>query len=134
MAKMKVHELAKELGIQSKDVLTFLQEKGVDVKAPQSSIEDGDVAAVKSHFGGATKVEKKEAPAKEEPAKAEAPKAEAPKAEPVKEAPKAEAPKTEPVKEAPKAAAVPVEAPKTEAPKAEAPKRISLFDKLFGNK
>ena len=27
MAKMKVHELAKELEIQSKDVLAFLQEK-----------------------------------------------------------------------------------------------------------
>ena len=30
MAKMKVHELAKELEIQSKDVLAFLQEKGID--------------------------------------------------------------------------------------------------------
>ena len=29
MAKMKVHELAKELEIQSKDVITFLQEKGI---------------------------------------------------------------------------------------------------------
>ena len=33
MAKIKVHELAKELEIKSKDVITFLQEKGVDVKA-----------------------------------------------------------------------------------------------------
>ena len=39
MAKIKVHELAKELEIKSKDVITFLQEKGVDVKAAQSSIE-----------------------------------------------------------------------------------------------
>ena len=38
MAKIKVHELAKELEIKSKDVITFLQEKGVDVKAAQSSI------------------------------------------------------------------------------------------------
>ncbi len=51
MAKIKVHELAKELGIQSKDVLTFLQDKGVDVKAAQSSIEDADVANVRNHFG-----------------------------------------------------------------------------------
>ena len=28
MAKIKVHELAKELEIKSKDVITFLQEKG----------------------------------------------------------------------------------------------------------
>ena len=31
MAKMKVHELAKELEIQSKEVLAFLQEKGFEV-------------------------------------------------------------------------------------------------------
>ncbi len=60
MAKIKVHELAKELGIPSKDVLTFLQDKGVEVKAAQSSIEDGDAQSVRSHFGGG---EKKEAPA-----------------------------------------------------------------------
>ena len=35
MAKIKVHELAKELEIKSKDVITFLQEKGVDVKAAE---------------------------------------------------------------------------------------------------
>ena len=39
MAKMKVHELAKELDKQSKDILTFLQEKGIDAKAPQSTLE-----------------------------------------------------------------------------------------------
>lgn len=37
MAKIKVHELAKELEIKSKDVITFLQEKGVDVKAAVAS-------------------------------------------------------------------------------------------------
>ena len=37
MAKMKVHELAKELEIQSKDVLAFLQEKGFEVKADTTS-------------------------------------------------------------------------------------------------
>ena len=40
MAKMKVHELAKELEIQSKDIITYLKEKGMEVKAAQSSIED----------------------------------------------------------------------------------------------
>ena len=29
MAKIKVHELAKELELQSKDILSFLQEKGI---------------------------------------------------------------------------------------------------------
>ena len=50
MAKIKVHELAKELEIKSKDILSFLQEKGMDVKAPQSSIEGEAVEWVKKKF------------------------------------------------------------------------------------
>jgi len=57
MAKMKVHELAKELEIQSKDVVAFLQEKGFEVKAAQSSVEDEQIALVKDKFG-----KKEEAP------------------------------------------------------------------------
>lgn len=38
MAKMKVHELAKELQKQSKEILAFLQEQGIEAKAPQSII------------------------------------------------------------------------------------------------
>ena len=92
MAKMKVYELAIELDKQSKEIVTFLTEKGVDVKSHMSTIEDDAINMVKAAFGGkaeAAKEEKKaEAPAKEEK-KAEAPKAEAPKATPAKE----EAPK-----------------------------------------
>ena len=66
----------------------------------------------------------------------------APAAEPVKEEPKAApAPVAEPVKEEPKAAPAPAAEPKPKAaaPKAEPEKkaetkRVSLFDKLFGNK
>ena len=90
MAKMKVHELAKELEIQSKDVIAFLQEKGIEVKAAQSSVEEEHVAMVKGHFG------KGEAKA-------------APKAETVKEESVKEDAKTEQKAAAP--------APKTEAPK-----------------
>ena len=79
MAKMKVHELAKELEIQSKEVLAFLQEKGFEVKAAQSSVEDEQIALVKGHFA------KSAAPAPKTPAKEEA-KAEEVKAVPVKEA------------------------------------------------
>ena len=50
MAKMKVHELAKELDIQSKEVLNFLQEKGVDVKAPQSIVEEDAAESVRKKF------------------------------------------------------------------------------------
>ncbi|MGN0330504.1 MAG: translation initiation factor IF-2 N-terminal domain-containing protein, partial [Kineothrix sp.] len=48
MAKMKVHELAKELDKQSKELIAFLQKKGVDVKAAQSSIEDEAIALVRN--------------------------------------------------------------------------------------
>ncbi len=42
--KKRVHEIAKERGLTSKDVLTALQKAGVDVKAAASSVEE-DVAA-----------------------------------------------------------------------------------------
>ena len=87
MAKMKVHELAKELDIQSKDVITFLTGKGVEVKAAQSSIEDDAIEMVRKKFGKAPA--KAEAPAKKEEApKAPAPKAEAPKTDGNAEPPK----------------------------------------------
>ena len=65
MAKMKVHELAKELEIQSKDVLTYLNENGIEVKAANSSVEDAAIEMVKTHFGKAA------APVKAEQAKEE---------------------------------------------------------------
>lgn len=59
MAKMKVHELAKELEIQSKEIVTYLREKGMDVKAAQSSIEDEAIALVRERFKtGGKNVEK----------------------------------------------------------------------------
>ena len=52
MAKMKVHELAKELNISSKEVIAFLQDKGIEAKAAQSAIEDSSVEIVRKAFGG----------------------------------------------------------------------------------
>ncbi len=53
MAKMKVHELAKELDIQSKDILAFLNDKGVEAKVAQSSVDDDAAALVRKKFGAA---------------------------------------------------------------------------------
>ncbi len=50
MAKMRVHELAKGLDKQNKEILAFLQEKGVEVKSVSSSVEDDVIALVKKHF------------------------------------------------------------------------------------
>ena len=65
MAKIKVHELAKELDKQSKEVLAFLQEKGIEAKAAQSAVEEDAAAMVRAHFGAAA------APKADAPAKAE---------------------------------------------------------------
>ena len=51
MAKIKVHELAKELELQSKDILSFLQEKGIEAKAAQSSLEEDAAALVRNSLG-----------------------------------------------------------------------------------
>ena len=84
MAKMKVHELAKELNISSKEVLALLQEKGIEAKAPQSSLEDSSIEIVRKAFGGKgdtqladnkkTEEVKKEAVGAGKPAAEEAPK------------------------------------------------------------
>ena len=105
MAKIRVHELSKQLNISNKDIIDTLGAKGIEIKSHMSNLDDSMVGIIKARFGG-----------KQEQPKAETVKT-APKAEPVKTAPKAETPKpaakvTEPVKAAPK-----VEQPKTEAPK-----------------
>lgn len=62
MAKVKVHELAKELNIQSKEILHYLAEQNIEVKSHMSSIEDDVIQVVKKKF------------AKEEPKQQERPK------------------------------------------------------------
>jgi translation initiation factor IF-2 len=44
MAKKRVHEIAKERGMSSKDVIATLQKAGLDVKAAASSVDEDDVA------------------------------------------------------------------------------------------
>ncbi len=74
MAKMRVHELAKELDKQSKELMTFLQGKGIDVKSVSSSIEDDAIALVKKHFGKNEEVKEEKPMAKAGEAAGEAPK------------------------------------------------------------
>jgi translation initiation factor IF-2 len=81
MAKKRIHEIAKEQGLSSKDVLDKLQAAGLDVKAASSSVEESDalraMSGEKSAAGngaGAT-ASSTPAPAKAPPAaaKSEAP-------------------------------------------------------------
>ncbi|MBA2630428.1 MAG: translation initiation factor IF-2 N-terminal domain-containing protein, partial [Thermoleophilaceae bacterium] len=43
MAKKRVHEIAKEKGIPSKEVLAILQKAGFNVKAAASSVDEADI-------------------------------------------------------------------------------------------
>jgi len=47
MTRKRVYELAKELGIDNKGLITHLGTLGVEVKSPSSSLEDSDVERVK---------------------------------------------------------------------------------------
>ena len=87
MAKIRVHELSKQLNISNKDIIDTLGAKGIEIKSHMSNLDDSMVGIIKAKFGAKT-----------------APKAEAPKA-----APKTEQPKPETAK--------PAAAPKADAQK-----------------
>ena len=65
MAKKKVHELAKEFEVQSKDIIGFFAEQGIDKKAG-SNVEDQEYDMVKAKFS-----KKNDAPVKAAPEKTE---------------------------------------------------------------
>ncbi len=152
MAAKRVHELAKEMGVESKQLLTTLEEMGKGVKNVLQSIDDATQAELAKKLKKKPEKAEKAAPktakatAKEAPAKAKeaAPKAkpaaakaapakpEAKKAAPAKshapapagQAPSKPKPERQPAKapEAAKPAAPPPEKPRTAQP-AKAPER-----------
>jgi len=137
--KLRVHELAKQLGVTSKELLATLKEQGEFVKTASSTIEPPVVKKMRAHYeaqsGGDDAAEKKQdnKPAKgaaKSTAKASAPK---PGAKPAAPKPGAEAPKPgakaaapKPGQGAPKpgqgAAAKPGAKPAAPKPGAQAPK------------
>ena len=73
MAKMKVYELAQEIGVKSAEILALLKNKGIEVKSHMSVLEDGQVEDVRKTMKTPAKSE--EAPKtteKSEPSKAAA--------------------------------------------------------------
>ena len=139
--QFKVNQLAKDLGIKTKDITDILKDKGFEAKS-QKALEAAEfdvlfehltssnqITNIEDYIDGITyipsvadgtpkaEVSKEEKP---EPAKKQAPKADAPKAGPAKAEPvKADAPKAEPAKKEPAKA----EPAKTDAPKAEPAKK-----------
>ena len=116
MAKLRVHELAKELGITSKELMGHLKEAGEFVKSSSSSLEPPVVRQMREKFAAALKTKK--ADAKPAP---KAPKPGAAKPGAAKPAPKKPAAPKAPAEQAP-APAPQAPTPKAPAPKAAAPK------------
>ena len=48
--KMRIYELAKELGKESKDIIAYLEEKGIDGKTASSALESAEVDSLTTHF------------------------------------------------------------------------------------
>ncbi|MEU5840403.1 translation initiation factor IF-2 [Rhodococcus sp. NPDC047139] len=146
--KARVHELAKELGVTSKELLARLKEQGEFVKSASSTVEPPVARRLRESFGktegngaakaaptsapkpGAPRPGPRPAPASPAPAspapaseaarpKPGAPKPAAPKPAPAPEKPAAPAPQA-PAAQAPAAQAAP-QAPAAEAPAAQAP-------------
>ncbi|MBT2595329.1 translation initiation factor IF-2 [Arthrobacter sp. ISL-72] len=120
MAKVRVHELAKELGITSKDAVTKLQELGEFVRSASSTIEAPVVRKLRNAYPAAG-ASKSEAPAAapKAPASPAASRPAAPAPGPA--APKAPEPKAEAPAPAVQAAPAPAVAPAPAAPAAPAP-------------
>ncbi len=55
MAKVRVHQLAKELGIEPKDLIARSEKLGVHGKRAQSSLETVEVDSIRSAFAAAEK-------------------------------------------------------------------------------
>lgn len=69
MAKIRIHELAKELDKQSKEIQSFLQGQGIEVKSASSSVEENVAESVRKAFGKSQEKPEKvpEAPVKAAP-------------------------------------------------------------------
>ena len=51
MGKLKVHELAKELGLESKQLIAKAKEVGIEVTSHLSSLEEEQVSKIREIFG-----------------------------------------------------------------------------------
>ena len=50
MSKLRVHELAKEIGRQNKEVMNYLKTRGLDIKSHMSMVEEPWISEVKNKF------------------------------------------------------------------------------------
>lgn len=124
MAKPRVHEVAKELGLSSKEVLAHLEKIGEPVKSHASTLEDDVADKVRSSLGNGSQTKKKKTTAAKKTA---APKQAAPKKTTAKKAPAKKAPAPKAAEAPKKAEAAPKKAeaaPKPEPTPAPAPEPV----------
>ncbi|MFP5352255.1 MAG: translation initiation factor IF-2 [Actinomycetota bacterium] len=120
MAKPRVHEVAKELGLSSKDVLAHLEKIGEPVKSHASSLDEALADRVRSELGNGAAPAEAPATAKSPAAKPAAKKTSAkPAAKPAAEKPAATKPTA--TKPAPSKPAAPAPEPSAKAPEKPAP-------------
>ncbi|WP_207550987.1 translation initiation factor IF-2 N-terminal domain-containing protein, partial [Mycolicibacterium diernhoferi] len=67
--KARVHELAKELGVTSKEVLARLSDQGEFVKSASSTVEAPVARRLRESFGGGKSAAPADAPAAKAPGK-----------------------------------------------------------------
>ena len=58
MGKIKIHEIAKELDLTSKDIMTKAEEMGIEAKSHMSSIDEKDANKIKKAFEAKNKTNK----------------------------------------------------------------------------
>ena len=106
LKKIRVHELSKELGLTSKELLTIAQKLGIGASSPSASIEDAQADRIRRRVDAdglrretppaepakATKATKATKVVKAAPVEAETPAPEVRAAEPTTERPPAPAP------------------------------------------
>jgi len=117
LAKIRVHELSKQLNISNKDIIDTLGAKGIEIKSHMSNLDDSMVAIVKSKFSGAGNAPKQAA------AKIETPKQQAKPVVPKQEPKQQIKPQT--AAETVKIQTVRTETPKQQQTKAETPRQTS---------
>ena len=117
MAKIRVHELSKQLNISNKDIIDTLGAKGIEIKSHMSNLDDSMVAIVKSKFSGAGNAPKQAAAKTETPKKQAKP--EVPKQETKQQV------KPQAAAETVKPQTVRTETPKQQQTKADTPRQTS---------
>nr|MCR4673891.1 translation initiation factor IF-2 [Lachnospiraceae bacterium] len=59
MAKLKIKELADEIGVNSKDIIQFFNDKGFEVKSSTKGLEDDQINLVRNQFSAPKKSDEK---------------------------------------------------------------------------